>query len=255
MLYYIIIIIIKYRYSTAGPSFSHNFAPTRFPYYYIRRYTAYILKYYYYFYYKCSVVCVDDFARADRSSSPIGCGSRWRTPKEYETESNIIIIIIIITYDDDYCCRSRCKLYFVDASPSMSLSLSHSLTLRLSLDLSPSLSHTLCRGAHTVVSIRRDRRRRPSRTSPTCSSHRRIDWQTRYCGGVGMYLPLRRAKVPATQATCTKCVRSTCKEIMVIVKMTRTMPRCHYNNIFINTTVKIVTTNQYAATATLQAAR
>jgi len=39
---------------------------------------------------------------------------------------------------------------------------------------------------------------------------------------------------------------------MVIVKVTRTMPQCHYNNIFINTTVKMV--SNHGATTTLAAA-
>lgn len=50
-------------------------------------------------------------------------------------------------------------------------------------------------------------------------------------------------------------VRNTCGQrvkIMVIVKVTRTMPQCHYNNIFINTTVKMV--SNHGATTTLAAA-
>jgi len=74
-----------------------------------------------------------------------------------------------------YCCRSWYKLYFVDASLSMSLSLSpthslyvsHSLCLSRSLTLYLFLSHS----PSVAVSIHRDR---PSRTSRTFSSHRRI---------------------------------------------------------------------------------
>lgn len=95
--------------------------------------------------------------RTSRSVIEFDNCTRWRTPKEYETQSNIIILRRLLLQVYKWYLRTL---------------LSHSLPL----------SRTLCR-AH-ILSIHRDRRRRQVRRC----SHRRIDWQTRYCGsgGVGM---------------------------------------------------------------------
>jgi len=90
--------------------------------------------------------------RTSRSVIEFDNCTRWRTPKEYETQSNIIILRRLLLRVYKWYLRTL---------------------------LSRSLSRTLCR-AH-IASIHRDRRRR----QVWRCSHRRIDWQTRYCGGGG----------------------------------------------------------------------
>lgn len=125
------------------------------------------------------------FSPVDRSSSPITLrvGVRPRN-----TKLNWIFLLLPTTrllQNIIYKWYKWYKWYFVDASLSLctylslSVSLFLSLSLQISLSISFSFSHLLthCRAIYTVA---------PPRTSSTCS-HRRIDWQTRYCGGFGMF--------------------------------------------------------------------